>query len=106
MAGDARQAAEWIDVGFVADELRLSRRAAWEFLKRIGVTATDRRMATARFRRGEYEAARDRAMEPIPPRSARPVVASAPALAAREKADVAREKAEADAARLARLKRM
>ena len=90
---------EWIDVEFVAGELMLSRRAAWEFIKRIGVEKTDDRPALARFRLSDYQAARDRAMRPAAPRAVRP----APAPVATPSAPEA--KAAQNLAKLARLRR-
>jgi hypothetical protein len=74
------RADEWIGVADVAAELNLSARAAWEILRRSGVRMlNERAMKRARFRRGDWEAAREQAMRPVPPRAAYVRPAAAPA---------------------------
>jgi hypothetical protein len=73
---------EWIGVTDVAAELKLTDRGAWELIRRLGVPRLEPHrsvMATARFRRADWEAARDAATKPPEPRAR---AASAPAAAA------------------------
>jgi hypothetical protein len=66
------KADEWIGVAEVAAELKLSERAAWELVRRLAVPMLEvgrAVLSTARFRRSDWEAARDRALQPPAPRS-------------------------------------
>lgn len=63
---------EWIGVAEVAAEMNLTDRGAWELLKRLGVPIVEgerARMKSARFRRSDWIAARDRSMGPAPSRA-------------------------------------
>ena len=63
---------EWIGVEVVAAELCLSKRAAWEVLRRSGVKMLNPHSARlARFRRGDWVEAREAIMRPPAPRVAR-----------------------------------
>lgn len=69
---------EWIGVAEVAAEMNYAPREAWEYVRRIGLVATNtRRMRLARFTRAEFEDARERAKKPIAPRARTGALASA-----------------------------
>lgn len=73
---------EWIGVAEVADELRMTHRAAWELIRRLGVPRLEPGravMASARFRRSDWEAARDASVKPPEPRARVAAAASTPA---------------------------
>ena len=73
MAAEAR-ADEWIGVAEVAAEMNLSDRGAWELVRRLGVRRLEPGraiMKDARFRRGDWELARDAAIGPPVPRAAK-----------------------------------
>lgn len=73
-------AEEWIGVADVAAELNLSDRATWEILRRCGLKMlNERSKKLARFRRGDWEAAREQAMKPVAPRAVYVRPAAAPA---------------------------
>lgn len=72
---------DWIGVDAVADELSLSRREAWELVRRIGVPmleAGNCKMDKARFRRLDWEDRRDAAVRPPEPRRRYTVVTDVP----------------------------
>lgn len=71
---------EWIGVAEVAAELHLTERGAWEIIRRTGLKMLNHHlMSKARFRRSDWEAAREAIMRPAEPRAAytRPVVQAA-----------------------------
>jgi hypothetical protein len=62
---------EWIGVTEVATELKLTDRAAWELIRRLAVPRLEPGraiMSAARFRRSDWEAARDASVKPPEPR--------------------------------------
>jgi hypothetical protein len=87
---------EWIGVAEVAVELKLTERSAWELIRRLGVPRLEPGraiMGLARFRRSDWEAARDAAVRPPEPRSrqVRPAAPAPPTLV-RQKARTRAEK--------------
>jgi hypothetical protein len=65
---------EWIGVAEVAAELKLSERAAWELVRRVKVPMLESGgavMSRARFRRSDWEAARDASLKPAPARASK-----------------------------------
>jgi len=75
------QTVEWIGVAEVAAELNLTPRAAWEMVRRLKVPMIEPSRATlarARFRRSDWEEARDAALRPASPRAAKPAPAPTP----------------------------
>ena len=73
---------EWIGVDVVAAEMGYTQRQAWEYVRRIGLLATNHStMALARFTRADFEAARQRSLTALPRRTYSRVVATTPATA-------------------------
>jgi hypothetical protein len=79
------KADDWIGTAEVAAELRLTERAAWEVLRGAGIRMLNpRRMGMARFRRSDWEAAREAILKPPAPRApyVRPAAPAAAAVKA------------------------